>query len=163
MKVLKEFIQKINEQDEQRESVFPMDSPHSGKLPPEPDIGKRRILIDFDGTIHNYTKGFHDGTVYGEPIEGAKEVIECLKRNGYEIVIFTSRISNVFHESRIKDQMQKISEWLDRHGIYYNSITADKVPAEAYIDDVAIPFKNNWKTVLIELMKKLNLECKTKN
>ena len=31
------------------------------------------IAVDFDGVIHNNSKGFHDGTVYGEPIDGVKK------------------------------------------------------------------------------------------
>ena len=30
----------------------------------------KNLGIDFDGVIHNDNLGFHDGTVYGEPIEG---------------------------------------------------------------------------------------------
>ena len=31
-----------------------------------------QIGIDFDGVIHKNSKGFHDGTIYDEPIEGVE-------------------------------------------------------------------------------------------
>ena len=39
-----------------------------------------QIAIDFDGVIHKNTKGFHDGTVYDEPVEGAIEAIKSLSQ-----------------------------------------------------------------------------------
>ena len=39
---------------------------------------KNTIAIDFDGVIHKNSKGFHDGTIYDEPIEGVKKGLEYL-------------------------------------------------------------------------------------
>ncbi len=39
---------------------------------------KKRAMIDLDGTIHKYSKGYADGTIYDDPFEGAKEVINYL-------------------------------------------------------------------------------------
>ena len=39
-----------------------------------------QIAIDFDGVIHKNTKGFYDGTVYDEPVEGAIEAIKSLSQ-----------------------------------------------------------------------------------
>ena len=39
---------------------------------------KSQIAIDFDGVIHKNSKGFFDGTVYDEPIEGS---LDSIKKN----------------------------------------------------------------------------------
>jgi hypothetical protein len=39
----------------------------------------RRAMIDLDGTIHRYSKGYDDGSMYDNPFVGAKEVINWLK------------------------------------------------------------------------------------
>jgi len=54
---------------------------------------ERRALIDLDKTIHKYSKDYQDGTIYDDPFDGAKEAIDWLKDQGYEIVIFTTRAS----------------------------------------------------------------------
>ncbi len=116
----------------------------------------RRAMIDLDGTIHKYSKGFLDGSIYDEPFEGAKEVIDWLKNQGYEIVIFTTRASK---ENALKTgndhnkQIENTETWLTDHGIYYDRITAEKIAADFYIDDRAIHINNgDWKAVL-EIIK----------
>ena len=34
------------------------------------DTEKSQLGLDFDGVIHKNSKGFHDGTIYDEPLEG---------------------------------------------------------------------------------------------
>ena len=42
------------------------------------DTEKSQLGLDFDGVIHKNSKGFHDGTVYDEPIKGAIEGVKYL-------------------------------------------------------------------------------------
>ena len=35
----------------------------------------KTIAVDFDGFIHKYSKGWHDGSIYDEPVEGAAEAL----------------------------------------------------------------------------------------
>lgn len=111
----------------------------------------RRAMIDLDGTIHKYSKGFSDGSIYDEPFKGAKEVIDWLRNRGYEIVIFTTRASK---ENALqtgddhKKQIENVATWLTDHGIYYDRITAEKIAADFYIDDRAVVIKDgDWKAV----------------
>lgn len=110
----------------------------------------KRLMIDLDRTIHKYSKGYHDGTLYDEPIPGAKEALDILHDRGYEIIIFTARCSS---ESKDRvSQMKSVKKWLDNHGIYYDRITSDKLPAFAYIDDLGIRFKGNWRDTLRDII-----------
>jgi hypothetical protein len=119
----------------------------------------RRAMIDLDGTIHKYSKGYEDGTIYDDPFEGAKKVIDWLKNNGYEIVIFTTRAS----EENAKetggdhiDQIRSVENWLKLNGIYFDRVTAEKLAADFYIDDKAIFIKDgNWDAVFKTIKKRM--------
>ena len=50
-----------------------------------------QIAIDFDGVVYKNSKGYHDGTLYDEPIEGALEAIKSFSDKGYTIVSITSK------------------------------------------------------------------------
>lgn len=117
----------------------------------------RRAMIDLDGTIHKYSKGFLDGAIYDEPFKGAKETIDWLKNQGYEIVIFTTRASRenaLATGDDLEKQIANIETWLTDHGIYYDRITAEKIAADFYIDDRAITIRNgDWDAVFKEVKK----------
>lgn len=135
------------------------DMPHTGKGPLKIKKKKKeyidekenrntdkRIMIDFDGTIHSYEKGWQDGEIYGHYLENSKEVINELY-NDFEIVIFTARASKTQHEKHERDvnkTIKNVEDWLNEQGIKFDFITAEKLPAIVYIDDKAIEFKNNW-------------------
>ena len=106
MDILKAYLEKL----EQNESIFPMDSPATGRkvyrvVYPESESKKETLLIDFDGTIHGYSKGWSDGTVYDPPIAGAKEAIDELKQK-YQIVIFTTRASKTQQGNDLDNQLE---------------------------------------------------------
>jgi hypothetical protein len=117
----------------------------------------RRAMIDLDGTIHKYSKGYLDGSIYDDPFKGAREVIDWLKNQGYEIVIFTTRASRENALAMGDDhekQIANVGTWLTDHGIYYDRITAEKIAADFYIDDRAIPIRNgDWNAVFKEIKK----------
>ena len=151
------------------ESVFPIDSfPVKKKKRkkiirvtfPNEDwmvLEQRRAMIDFDGTIHKYSKGYDDGTIYDEPFKDAKDVIDWLKNKGFEIVIFTTRASKENSMETGGDhnkETQNIENWLKDNGIYFDRITSDKLAADFYIDDKSITIKDgNWKNVLKAVKK----------
>jgi hypothetical protein len=148
------------EQIQNNESIFPIDSYHTG-LPMQKRtkptyvdeegniVQRQKLLIDFDGTIHKYSRGWADGTIYDSPFEGAAEAIDELK-NKYEIVIFSTRAS-CRENSDCQKQIKDMKQWLDRYGIHYDDITSEKIGAFRIIDDLAIPFKGDWDKVLQEI------------
>ena len=98
-----------------------------------------QIAIDFDGVIHKNTKGFHDGTVYDEPVEGAIEAIKSLSQK-YEIVIFTAKAKPDRPLVNGKTGAELIWDWLKKYNIqqYIKQVTSEKPRAISYIDDKAI-------------------------
>jgi len=151
--IIENYLKKI-----QDESIFAMDSIHTRKRPLKisypNELGtseQQRIMIDFDGVIHQY-ESWNDGRLNDEVIEGAKETIDELHKQGYEIVIFTTRASTLSNSQPSSDELIKnVKQWLKDHDIYYDNITAEKLAAVAYIDDRAIRFEGNWKDTLNKL------------
>lgn len=113
----------------------------------------KTIAVDFDGVIHKYSKGWHDGTIYDEPVEGAFEALKALMQK-YAVYVHTIR------------NAADVSFWLHLEGgfdtaVYGNNlefwntpgvllVTDHKLPAIAYIDDRGIRFKN-WDQAMSEL------------
>lgn len=99
---------------------------------------KPNICIDFDGVLTNY-KGYK-GDDLGEVKQGAKEFLETLSQE-YNIIIFSVR------------PFSKVAEWLKENELkkYIWTVTSQKPPAHAYIDDRALRFKGNYEETLEEL------------
>lgn len=118
-----------------------------------------RVMIDLDRTIHKYSKSWQDGSLYDDPIPGAKQVIDWLKSKGYEIVIFTTRASAENakeHGQDVNEQIEGVENWLSNNEIYYDRVTAEKLNADFYIDDKAIHIKDgNWLDVLKEIKSRI--------
>lgn len=96
---------------------------------------KKILAIDFDGVLHQYSRGWLDGSIYDEPVAGAKEAMQRLKKAGYYLVIFTTRTNH-----------SEVSLWLKEKLIPFDEITSTKIAALAYIDDRAVRF-TNWTDI----------------
>lgn len=115
------------------------------------------VSIDFDGVIHRYSKGWHDGTIYDEPMPGAIEGIKRLQER-YAVVVLTSR-----------GGLHDVAEWLKRRGVpavfdpmtgpphreFWDEqdlvfVTNRKLPAIAYVDDRAVVF-SDWSQMDAQL------------
>jgi hypothetical protein len=115
------------------------------------------IAVDFDGVIHRYGKGWHDGRIYDEPVTGAREALARIHRR-YQVVIFTTRVNPAMDGAG--EQRERIEAWLAEHdfvkGEHYDEITHVKPPALAYIDDRALHFLD-WDQALAELGERYRL------
>ena len=109
------------------------------------------ISIDFDGVIHGNSKGFHDGTVYDEPIDGAVEAIKSLSKK-YNIVIFSAKAKPDRPLVNGMTGIELIWEWLEKYNLsqYIAEVTSEKPRAIVYIDDKAIRFID-WNQTLNDL------------
>lgn len=108
------------------------------------------VAIDFDGVIHRYSQGWHDGSIYDEPVDGAFDGLRRLMAE-YAIYIHTTRES------------VQVTKWLHETGKFitipdpggfdfWNEqgvllVSNRKLPAVAYIDDRAIRFMT-WHQTL---------------
>ena len=110
-----------------------------------------QLAIDFDGVIHKNSKGFFDGTVYDEPINGVKDALEQLSKK-YKIVIFTCKVKPDRPLINGKTGKELIEAWLSKHSLlhYISEITCEKPRASYYIDDKAIHF-TNWDNCLLKI------------
>lgn len=123
----------------------------------------KTIAIDFDGVIHRYSKGWHDGTVYDGPVEGALPSMEHLLRLGFHLYIHTTRdpyqvvqwfkelttvvhfVVEVVHPNELVDK--KFWQGKENSHLPVIGVTNQKLPAIAYIDDRGVRFKS-WAQVL---------------
>lgn len=113
---------------------------------------KINISIDFDGVIHKCSKGYYDGTIYDEPVDGAYEALETLSKS-YVVIINTCKSKPDRGLVSGKTGTQLVWEWLEKHGMskFVSKVTSEKPRAVAYIDDKGLCFKD-WKTTL-EILK----------
>lgn len=117
-------------------------------FPPEFSDEGNNLSIDFDGVIHNFDKGYHDGTCYGDPLPGALEALRALS-NKYRIIIFTAKAKPSRPLVNGMTGIELVADWLERYGVRdcVAEITAEKPRAFLYIDDNAYRF-NNWVDTL---------------
>jgi hypothetical protein len=113
----------------------------------------RTVAVDFDGVIHDYNRGWSDGTIYGDPLPGSLEALRTLLEK-YAVFVHTTR------------DPHQVGAWLYERGFdcvpdpggfeFWNEqgapllITQRKLPAIAYIDDRAIRFES-WAQALSDL------------
>lgn len=122
-------------------------------------IGERvsTVGVDFDGVIHRYSRGWADGTIYDEPIDGAFAALRGIMAQ-HAVFVFTTR------------DVTQVAAWLSDHGfttcVHVASpdapkltfwdrrgellVTNLKLAAIAYIDDRAIRF-TSWDQALADL------------
>ena len=131
-----------------------MDSTSSHHVPPGFENELNNVAIDFDGVIHNFDKGWHDGTCYGEPLPGSINAIKSLSKK-YNIIIFTAKAKKNRPLVNGKTGVELVKEWLEKYGLidFVSEITSEKPRARVYIDDKGVTFKN-WKQTLSELKEK---------
>lgn len=104
----------------------------------------KTICIDFDGVIHDYSRGYQGKDVFDKAIDGASNGTKVLKENGWRIIIYTTRPNT-----------QKLRDWLKENDIAYDYINESpdqpeessgcKLIADVYLDDRAVNFRGNWK------------------
>ncbi|QBI53463.1 hypothetical protein [Streptomonospora litoralis] len=106
----------------------------------------RTISVDFDGVIHAYTRGWHDGTIYDPSVPGAIETLAEMQRT-FAVVVHTTRDADTVAGwlcarglNAIPDHRTDRVFWNERETIL---VSNRKIASLAYIDDRAIKF-TSW-------------------
>lgn len=102
--------------------------------------GKPPVLcVDFDGVIHWYRNGYHDGTIYDEPTPGAQDAIRKYMEH-FTVVIYSARANTT-------EGAYAIQQWLRVHDFPDVPVVSVKPPAFVTIDDRAVTFTGIWPSV----------------
>jgi hypothetical protein len=104
------------------------------------------VGIDFDKVIHKCSKGYYDGSIYDEPVEGAYEALERLAKD-YTVIVYTCKAKPDRGLVNGKTGTELIWEWLKEHNMsqFVSKVTAEKPRARFYVDDKAIRF-TDWES-----------------
>jgi len=109
------------------------------------------IGVDFDGVIHKCSKGYYDGTIYDEPVEGVHEALKELSQR-YTVIVYTCKARADRGLVNGKTGTQLVWQWLEENNLsqFVGKVTSEKPRAVAYIDDKSIKF-NSWETCMKEV------------
>jgi hypothetical protein len=66
-----------------------------------------KVAVDFDGVLHDYSRGWTGYVPVGKPIEGAIQFILDIEAKGFEPVIFSARADTIYGENCIRDWLKK--------------------------------------------------------
>jgi len=109
---------------------------------------RKTIVVDFDGTIAEDVPP----PAIGRPMPGVKRALQRLVDAGYEVVVFTCRMTCDKGRTRAdaEEQKQSITEWLDENEIPYTKIDDGfdgKPKALFYIDNKNLEYHggNDWE------------------
>ena len=109
------------------------------------------LCIDFDGVIHRYGKGWQEGVIYDDVVDGFFSWAEKAKEL-FELVIYSSR-------SGSHDGINAMQSWLREQGekwavsdgsgaipdvVTWFDFACEKPPAFLTIDDRAVTFEGKW-------------------
>ena len=111
-----------------------------------------QIGIDFDGVIHANSKGFYDGSVYDDPIPGARSALEALSKK-FVIVVYSAKARQDRMLIDGKTGTELIWAWLKKYEMdqYVKEVTSEKPRAVFYIDDKAVRFNGIWDDTFEQL------------
>lgn len=113
-------------------------------------MNKKTIALDFDGVLHVYDRGWQDGSIYGDVIEGAVEAVQALSKE-YSLVIFTCRVP-----------VTAVFNWVKEKFNLEIPVTNAKPHADMYIDDRGHHFQA-WENTLYEIGYRAKSEFKVKD
>lgn len=109
--------------------------------------GHKVVCVDYDGTLVPWAGLMEDRGL----ILGAGQALDRLSDAGYEIVIFTSRLSRSWlmslpgdFESNLVAQVDHVTKVLDTYNVRWDRLTSEKIPAMLYFDDRAVRITKSY-------------------
>jgi len=107
----------------------------------------KSICIDFDGVIHDYSRGWLGIDVFDKVLPGASEATHRLHDAGYMIIIYTTR-----------NDTPALRDFLNKNEICFDYINENpyqpkgseygKVKADVYLDDRGVCFTGDWNEAI---------------
>ena len=118
----------------------------------------KTIAIDFNGVIHEYSKGWQGGKIYDPILPEAINSIKTILMEGNHVFILavgpTAAIADHMNALNLGVKFEVIPEeapsW-EKDNIV--GVTNRKLPFTVLIDDRAICFKGDWRKALTEAKK----------
>jgi hypothetical protein len=119
----------------------------------------KAVAIDFDGVIHQYTtKWTNAWTISDPPLEGAFAAIRHYMDNGFQIIIFSARLTPGKNTEGAWQNMlrakEAMFEWFLHHGVprevasqFVFWTSAGKPHALIFIDDRGFRFEGRFPSV----------------
>lgn len=116
------------------------------------------VAVDFDGVLHTYDKGWHDGTIYGDWVPDADIALTQLMQQ-YAVFVHTTRnpkqVARWIERTTgygIECTTMLPRTWYGRRKPFWSTqglllVTDRKLAAIAHIDDRAVRF-TNWHDAL---------------
>lgn len=102
---------------------------------------KPTVVFDLDGVIHSYRSGYKGPGVIPDPVvPGIAEAIDELRSGGYRVIVVSTRCSDPVGKAAVES-------YLAENGIAVDGVMAEKPPAKCYVDDRAICFNGNARTL----------------
>lgn len=115
-------------------------------------LPKPTICLDFDGVIHDYKRGWRDGSIYGSLVDGFIEWALDASRL-FQLAIYSSR-SSTPHDIKLMQTwlaaQLKLDGWDTGSASEFLAMfqwPSHKPPAFLSIDDRAITFKGDWSNI----------------
>ena len=107
------------------------------------------LLLDFNGTIHAYSRGYQDkGEFYDPPTDGFKAwATEAQKE--FRLVIWPAR-------AKTPSELQRVHKWMRKHGLGgldYDLTTSTPIGVKCKIDDRALHFTGTWADFPMERLR----------
>lgn len=108
--------------------------------PDENYAGRKILLLDFDGVLHRYRRGWSGpGNIDDVPVDGAQDfVLEAMKH--FRVMVYSSR---TYYENGLS----AMKVWMSNWGFPEVEFPTEKPPAYVTIDDRAIQFKGVWPDI----------------
>lgn len=119
------------------------------------------LCVDFDGVIHDYLKGWQDGTIYGDVTPRFFEWASKANEH-FRLQIYSSRSKTQEGRDAMRIWLQdQIRLWIDEASLFsrptdytrdryvqnvieFFEFVSEKPPAFLTIDDRAIQFRGDW-------------------
>jgi hypothetical protein len=117
----------------------------------------KTVCVDIDGTLVRYEKWQGDHH-FGEILPGAVDAMRQLRKDGWFIIIYTTRGNREAIKAFLESQ-KIVFDAINENPFQPDNARGGKPIADVYIDDRAITFDGNWATAVEKINSFKPWEC----